>query len=352
MQVQILSRALEVWADSHRRSASVLLYNGTMKRHLVILASVVAASLAGCTGQGDGGVGEPMATAVRRVPWNSPETSGSQLITQHYSIYTTTTDQALVTYLPGFMEAAYRNYLHLTSLPEQGGEPMPIYMMASRQEWASLTESVVGKEAAGPYLSLQAGGYCHKGVCVFWDIGVLGTFSVGAHEGMHQFFHHRLRDRLPMWLEEGLCTTAEGYQVTGDSVTFTPQRNTIRFADLRTAIVQGRWIPLGKLLSMDSSDAVVGGTERATGYYGQLWAMVQFIRSEAVYRAGMERMLTDAVAGRFGEVLSEAGLATRLGGGRGYNQAVSEPLFARYISPDLDGFEKEFRAFATKLARL
>jgi hypothetical protein len=322
-----------------------------MKRNLLFLAGLVAAGLVGCTGP-SGGAGEPMATAVRRVPWDNPETSGSQLITEHYSIYTTAINQALVTYLPGFMEAAYRNYLRLTNLPERAGEPMPVYMMASRQEWASLTESVVGKEAAGPYLSLQAGGYCHKGVCVFWDIGVMGTFSVAAHEGMHQFIHRRLRDRLPMWLEEGLCAVAEGYHVTADSVAFTPERNTIRFADLRTAIVQGRWIPLRKLLSMDSSDAVVGGTERAVGYYGQLWALIRFILSQPTYRAGMERMLADAEAGRFGQVLAAAGQERRRRDGRAYNQAVSEPLFAHYITPDLDRFEKEFRAFAGKLARL
>jgi hypothetical protein len=323
-----------------------------MKSAILLAAVSVAIGFSGCAAPGGGVSGESMAVAVRRVPWDSPDTSGSQLITPHYSIFTTATDQALMTYLPGFMEAAYRNYLGLTSLPERSsGEPMPVYMMASRQEWASLTESVVGKEQAGQYLSLQAGGYCHRGVCVFWDIGVLATFSVGSHEGMHQFLYHRLRNRLPMWLEEGLCTVAEGYHVESDRVTFTADRNTIRFADLRTAIVQGRWIPLRKLLAMDSSDAVTGGTERAVGYYGQLWALIQFLRSRPVYRSGMERMLADAAAGRFAAVLAEMGQPAR-GGGRAYNQAVSEPLFVHYISSEIGAFEKEFRAFATKLARL
>jgi hypothetical protein len=323
-----------------------------MKRELLFLAGLVLSLIAGCV-EPVAGSGEPMAVAVRRLPWDNAETSGSQLLSDHYAIFTTSSNRVLVTYLPGFMEAAYRHYLLLTGLGDRpGAQPMPIYVMASRQEWASLTESVVGKDQAGPYLSLQAGGYCHKGVCVFWDIGVMATFSVGAHEGMHQFFHHRLRDRLPMWLEEGLCATAEGYHVTDDRVAFTPQRNTIRFADLRTAIVQGRWIPLRKLLAMDSSDAVTGGTEKAVGYYGQLWALIQFLRQQPDYRAGMERLLADAEAGHLRQTLAEANQPAPSGGGRAYNRTVSQPLFVHYISGDLDGFDREFRAFATKLAGL
>ena len=296
-----------------------------------------------------------MATQVARSPWPTGPTGGSELATAHYRIFTTATNPALVTYMPGFLEAAYRNYLAITGLADRTGTaPMPVYLMGSRREWVSLTMSVVGEKAAGPYLGIQAGGYCYQGVCVFWDIGVLGTFSVASHEGLHQFLHHRLQDRLPMWLEEGLCTVAEGYDLVDDAVTFTPRRNTFRFTDLRAALVQARFLPLQELLTMDSGEAVGNTQEQAVGYYGQLWALLQFIRSNPTYAAGMQRLLADAQSGRLNQALgvSATDLAALRNQGRRYNKAVSLPLFRSYIAQDLAGFEKDYKAFATQLARL
>jgi hypothetical protein len=293
-----------------------------------------------------------MITAVQREPWRSPYSTGYALTSEHYRIFSTARSYALRAYLPGFMEASYRNYLALTGLPGQPGEPMPIYMLGSRQEWAALTRTVLGESSDA--LNVEAGGYCHKGICVFWDMGGTGTFSVAAHEGLHQFLYHRLKDRLPMWLEEGLCTMAEGHRIEGDSVLFTPEDNPTRFGGLRAAIVNDRWIRLEKLLSMDAVDAVQGGTERALGYYGQLWALAQFIRSNALYRVGMERMLADAVAGRFCVPMNvpAPALSQLRGDLRAYNRTVSEPLFRHYISSDLSGFERQYASFARKLAKL
>ncbi len=326
-----------------------------MRSPKLFLLLVVVTALRGCAPQTPALTGTAMTTEVRRAPWQTGATAGSELTTTHYRIFTTATNRTLVTYMPGFLEAAYRNYLDLTGLADRtGAPPMPVYLMGTRQEWASLTTSVVGEEAAGPYLSIQAGGYCYQGVCVFWDIGVLGTFSVASHEGLHQFFYHRLRDRLPMWLEEGLCTTAEGYEVVADTVTFTPRRNNFRFTDLRAAIVQARFLPLEELLTTDSGEAAGGSHEQAVGYYGQLWALAQFIRSQPAYRAGMQRLLADAEAGRLHQALrtSPRELTALRRHGRRYNKTVSLPLFQHYITQDLAGFETEYKAFAMTLARL
>ncbi len=297
--------------------------------------------------------GTPMITAVRRESWQSPYSSGYMLTTKHYRIFTTARSYAIRTYLPGFMEAAYRNYLALTGLADSpAAGSMPIYMLGSRREWAALTKTVLG--AGSGALNIEAGGYCHRGICVFWEMGGTGTLSVASHEGLHQFFHHRLRNQLPMWLEEGLCTQAEGYRIRGDSVLFTPANNPGRFNALRAAIVNDRWIPLDRLLPMDSLDAIVGGTERAVGYYGQLWALVQFIRSDESYRLGLERILADAVAGRLHVAMKvPASALMRLRArGRAYNRTVSEPLFRHYIFADLPAFERRYAAFAKKLAKL
>ena len=294
-----------------------------------------------------------MITAVERQPWSSPHSVGECLTSAHYRIFSTARSRAVRTYLPGFMEAAHTNYLSLTGLPDRpAAGAMPIYMLGSRAEWAELTRTVLGQTTGA--LDIEAGGYTHRGICVFWELGGAQTFLVAAHEGLHQFFYHRLKDRLPMWLEEGLCTLAEGQRINGDTVLFTPEGNPSRFSALRDAIVNDRWIPLEDLLPMDSADAVKGGTERAVGYYGQLWALLQFIRSQEEYCAGLERMLSDAVAGRLHAALNvpPAALAQLRARGRAYNQAVSEPLFDHYISADRAEFARKYAEFARELARL
>ncbi len=316
--------------------------------------AVTVFAVAGCTQQGELTAGTSMLTEVRREPWKSEHSHGEMLTTKHYRIYTTSKNRMLTTYVPGFMEAAHQSYLNLTALAERPlAKPMPIYIMASRREWVLLTKHIVGPRQ-GAYLAIEAGGYYYKGVCVFWDLGGLGTFRVAAHEGFHQFLHHRLKDLLPMWLEEGLCVTMEGHRVDGDRVLFTPNENPFRFSNLRAAILQEHWKPIRKLLPMDAGDVTVKGTERAVSFYAQLWALSMLIRSHPVYREGLKRLIADAEVGRFHAALKlpPAALGKLRGLGRAYNRTVSEPIFRHYITADLDAFDREFLDFAKKVAGL
>ena len=309
---------------------------------------VASAGLVGCDRPVARPGGIPMETqAVRRV-WETPHAVGEHATSMHYEIYSTSSRETLQQILPGFMEAAHRNYESLTALESDGGaKRMPIYMMGSRQEWSDLTEMIITTNT-DTYLSIEAGGYCHRGVCVFWDLGGTTVLAIAAHEGLHQFFHHHLEDGLPMWLEEGLCVTMEGMEFQGDYVRFTPNHNPLRFNDLRSALVQGRWIPIRKLLPMDAGHVVTKGPYVAVGYYGQLWGLSMYIRSVPAYRAGLERLLADAKAGTFHQALGvpKAALGQLRRRGRIYNQTVSEKLFRHYITDDLDAFDKEYRAFA------
>jgi hypothetical protein len=163
-----------------------------------------------------------------------------------------------------------------------------------------------------------------------------------------------MKDQLPMWAEEGLCVTAEGYNVHRDSVKFTPDRNTIRFTNLRKAIVQNYWIPLPQLLPMDGGDAVQGTTEAAVGYYGQLWALAYFLRTDPRYSSGYRKMLADAEAGKFHKAVGvpRHALDQLRRKGRIYNRVVSQKIFEYYITKDFEGFEKEYYAFAKRLTDL
>ncbi len=296
-----------------------------------------------------------MLTSVEQTPWNTGYNTGVKLSSDHYDIYATTTNRILLQYLPGFMEAAYKNYHRISGLPARPlDKHMQIYMMGSKDEWRALTQHIFGTHSK-IFLSIDAGGYCHQGICVFWDFGGLGTLAVASHEGCHQFLYHRMKNQLPMWLEEGLCTTAEGYNVHNDLVEFTPDRNAIRFTNLRTAIVQNLWVPTQKLLPMDGGDAVQGGLpEAAVGYYGQLWALARFLRTEPKYSGGYHKMMAAAEAGEFYKALEVPPVAVDelRAKGRAYNRVISEKLFRYYITDDLDTFEREFYAFASKLVGL
>ena len=324
-------------------------------RYSALLSSAFLAALVGGCQQPPDVRWTPLSVAFRNVPWDGGSASGRELISRHYRVYTTSGSPEVLNYLPGFMEAAHANYLEITGLPPREAKaPMPIYMMGTRQQWAALTRSIVGSQW-NLYSSIEAGGYCHKGVCVFWDMGGISALSVASHEGLHQFLAHRMKDQLPMWLEEGLAASAEGYQIHAQTVRFTPERNPGRFGDLRKAIVNGWWVPLPKLLKMDGGDAVQSGPpERAVGYYGQLWALALFLRSDPKYAQGRARLLADAEAGRLHLALktSRARLKGLRRRGRLYNQTVSAALFRHYVDDDLGAFERRYKAFAKRLAKL
>jgi len=137
-------------------------------------------------------------------------------------------------------------------------------------------------------------------------------------------------------------------------VVFLSQHNPRRRADLRTAIIQQRWFPVEEMMTMDGRDVVSGATERALGWYAQVWALGHFLRYHQRYRAGFARMLSDAAAGRFHMALNlpPDDLAQLQRRRRIYNRTVARRLFAYYITPDQQTFERQYAAFCRKLARL
>ncbi len=293
--------------------------------------------------------GAEMQVPVARTDWAFGEIPGKKLASDHYRIYTTSKNPTVLDYLPGFLEAARASYLALTGLaPTSSARSMSVYMFATRQQWVVMTDRVT-RPMQETYLQIENGGYCFGGVCVFWDLHHPATFAIAAHEGLHQFFHHQLRDRIPAWSEEGLCTLAEGMTLAGTSVRFHPDRNVSRLLDLRRAIGGKSLIPLDRLLSTDAGDHIGKGHNVGPEYYGQLWALLNFIRSDPQTNAGLQRLLADAAAGR---LRRELNVPRTLARGRDYNRAVSVPVFKHYIAKDLATFEQNFHAYARKLAKM
>ncbi len=319
------------------------------------LLMITLAMAAGCQPQIVESDGTVLYTDSRVNDWKTPYGMGRRIQTANYSVFTTSGGSLARDTIPAFLEACRRNYLDLTGLEAKSlPTSMPVYVLASRNQWLSLTRTIVGERAMGRFMAIQNGGYCYRDVCVYWVMHGMSTLLVAAHEGMHQFLYHYLEDQLPVWMEEGLCTLAEGYQVGEKHVYFAHDMNVARFADLQSAIARNFWLSMDELLPMNSGGPDGPYTETRTAFYGQLWALAHFLRHDDRYSEGFRRMLADAAQGRLNEALGvdKATMNRMRRSGHIYNRSVSVPLFKYYINSDLETFEKEFREYATRLAQM
>jgi hypothetical protein len=290
--------------------------------------------------------GISLAAPVRREPWAGQR--GVVLVTPNYNIYTTYAGEHFRSRVGGFMEAALTEYSRLVPARQPLTAPMPIYMLATRNEWSRMTQQLFGRNAT-PAIRIENGAYTVRGVVVGWPIGGISTWAVLAHEGMHQYLHYALADRLPLWAEESLTTACEGFVFRGDTILFTPGHNVIRLADLRRGILAGRWMPMATLLGSDVGASLQESQQDVLAVYGQWYALGVFLRSDPRYRDGWAKMLADAAEGRFADVLGRRTVSLP---GSLYHRAAGVKLFEHYIDEDLGRFEKRFIAFARKLARI
>ncbi|MCE5328187.1 MAG: hypothetical protein LLG01_17410 [Planctomycetaceae bacterium] len=296
----------------------------------------------------------PLSSSPVVEPWKTPVGEGRSLETPHYRIFTTVSNRQMLQLFPAFMEAAYDNYYVITGLPRIApGKKMPVYFLADRNQWVNLTEFRFGKDT-GAFVDIPTGGYSYQGVGVFWQLQGIQSYSIASHEGLHQFLYYRMRDTLPAWLEEGLCTTAEGFQDReAEAVRFTPEENIARATDLRAVVVNDRWIPLEKLLNMDSGEAISKGND-PLAFYAQVWALAMYLRYDKNYCGRLQTMLTDAAAGKLHKAVNvPADKLAQLQHHKGYNATVAVPLFKHYFASNVAGFEKAYRAYAeSKLIKL
>ncbi|NLF33209.1 MAG: hypothetical protein GX591_20270 [Planctomycetes bacterium] len=323
----------------------------------LFLAVLLVLAGAGCHGQAPApAAARPLAHPAVETPWSFGGVEGRQLTSRHYNVLTTTAPQGVGGTIVGFLEAARAYYVDLTGLEAvepDDGEKLVVYLFRTRQEWAALTEQITG-QSRDTVLKVRAGGYCYRGVCVFWDLGTAATYSVAAHEGLHQFLGRATIDPLPHWVEEGLAVLAEGFRIDGGLVTFEPSDNAMRVNTLRNALLGGRWRSAGRLAAMTSMQNLDESPFNGGDYYAQVWAMLLLIRSDASYTAGLRRMCRDAADGTLADALGLAPLEYRRlqRDGAVYAAEIGPRAFRHYIDSDLDRFERRYIAFARQLARL
>jgi len=288
--------------------------------------------------------------AVQRSEWTPASgISGLRLQTEHFDLYVTAKDQLLLEYLPPFLETTFAGYHKLVSPPGEVQKRLAIYLFENRGQWAAFTRRFAPARAP-VYLHIKAGGYVDQATAttVVWDLGRDRTLSLVAHEGMHQYFAAYFPNPVVAWLNEGLATQWESFDLKGPRPVFTPRRNYHRANSLREALHGSEgWTPLERLLAMHAGHAVVQTGQTTRGYYAQVWALVLFLRegNNRAYADKFAQLLVDVGTQRLNIAVKAYRAVTPDSGGIPHGEVI----FRRYISEDLDGFEAEYRAFAERL---
>jgi hypothetical protein len=297
--------------------------------------------------------------------WSYAGKPGRAIHTANYRFYVTQTDPILVNRLPLYMETAMSFYrTSFAGLPPPPGK-LDTFIMATRGQWETLTRQLMGDNAA-TYLRIQRGGFASGGRGVFYDIGAADTLSIAGHEGWHQYTQRTFAEPLPIWLEEGIATTMEGYRWESTGPAILPWSNTERFDQLRAAAAQGTLMPLidifetspQELLAPASLAEVTAdpssprrATDAALTYYAQIWALVHFLREgeNGKYRDAFIQAVNDACDGRLGR-----GMAAKLGdrGARASLLRRKGPgLAMAYFTLDIDTMAQEYARFVEIIVR-
>lgn len=308
-------------------------------------ALVVSIVLCGCGSS----VLRPEFTVEQRV-WTPPHgPTGIQWLTDHYDFRMTAKDEVLVEALPEFMETTFAEYGKLIPPALESSDRLRVYLFDDRPQWADFTRAFVPAQAY-MYLHIQSGGYMDHPTqtSVIFDIGRDRTLALLAHEGLHQYLARFFPEPVPAWLNEGLATQWEAFELDGYRPVYTPFRNFFRKNDLREALgPTGDLIPLCDLLRMNAGDAVVQAGQPTRAYYAQVWSLVLFLREgqNKTYLTGFQTLLADVGTQRLRQSVGAYRAATP--GAARYRD--SEVVFRHYITEDLDAFVMEYETFARQL---
>ncbi len=282
---------------------------------------------------------------VTLTPWQYGRVPGYAVRTDHYQIYTTLTDRPRIETLARSLERAYRFYRTLLPAAREPAGPMRVYVFARRPTWEHFTRRFAPRRA-GVLLRIRNGGYMHRGVCVVEYVAPQVTFPIVAHEGLHQFIWHCADRSTPAWLSEGLAVLCEGQRWGPDGIDrFDPWHNPSRRNALAALRIRDELRPLRELLRTNAGQVVHERSRRVLGYYGQVWALMLFLRhGDGGAYAGRFDKLLEAVAR--GQVQTYAQAASL---GRDEPLDVGTALFMAFFGEDLDALDAAYRRFVDEV---
>jgi hypothetical protein len=270
--------------------------------------------------------------------------AGSAIVTRHYVIFTTIDNPVRFEPIARVMEGANAEYRSVVGRAPPDQRSLVCYLFATREQWADFTRSQTGDDAS-IYLHITRGGYTVGDRYVAYDIGLIQTLSVAAHEGFHQFCARHCKTRLPPTLEEGLACTFETVEWRNGFPMWDTESNPNRAAALRRGTAAGRLLPLEKLITMHAGQVVAGGAGRISAYYGQSWALAMFLLAgeNGLYRPRLQKLFADSIAGLI------PAPTTRSSDPAYWDPASAKPLLERYFKTDLATLDQQFRAYVQTL---
>jgi len=310
-------------------------------RSLLVALAAGALLVGGCAGPRKA---NPVLTDVpfQTEAWQYAGQAGRRITSEHYEIYTTLTDRMLLEALPQVLESAYRFYRELVPAARQPERPMPVYLFARRGEWAHFTRQF-GPHRARTLLKVRRGGYMERGITVAEYVSHAVTFPLLTHEGFHQFLFHCAHPRVPAWLNEGLAVLCEGQRWGSTGLAeFDPWYNPQRRNTLAEVLLRDELFSLDELLRINAGHVVGGSSYKISAYYGQVWALMLFLREgeEGKYAEGFARLL--AALGS-SDLENYARAYHVQSPRRSYN--FGRDLFCNFISDDLETVEREYQTF-------
>ncbi len=298
-------------------------------------------------------VGLTTSPVVATREWKWQQVDGLEIDTKNWTIRSSLRSANFTGSLPGFYEATLTNYREgLVPLPAPPRR-LEACVFGTREEWSRYTQHRLGADAA-PYLKMGRGGFTSGGEAVLYDIGPRDTLAIAAHEGWHQYSQTTFKNALPVWLEEGIACYMEGFRMPqGAPVpTFLPWRNPERYAELRTIARKSRLASLREVLEGSPQSFLEVSRDSQLAYYAQVWTLVHYLREGegGRYRAGLERVLADAVSGKLVDRMRNA---TELPNDRGRSIASHARtgiwVVLVYFDADFERFARGYDRFVGSL---
>ncbi|MEM7576855.1 MAG: DUF1570 domain-containing protein [Planctomycetota bacterium] len=198
---------------------------------------------------------------------------------RHYEIRTNLSREEAVD-LGRHMDLVFREYDRvLRALRGSAKGLQPMYLLRTEADYHALLDTKYGIDGQG------SGGMFFwrgnsSGLAVFVEGRNRGDLlSTLQHEGFHQFAWIKMRDNLPIWVNEGLA------EYFGDAIVVDGKVrhgivNAHRLGRLRDADEKSLLIPFADVLELDSDrwfDHMRSGSPRGHLQYDQSWSIVHFL---------------------------------------------------------------------------
>jgi hypothetical protein len=329
--------------------AAIDLTTNSTKRRAIMTAMGLALILAACSSPPpqQAWSGPKMLASITFEDAPSANPHAKIIRTAHYKIYSTVEDRPdLLNRTGQLMEGAFDAYRAMVPQVPPTDYPMQCYLFADRTQWADFTRQHTGLDST-IYLQISRGGYTVHDWYVAYFIGDIGTYSVAAHEGWHQFVNRHFRGRLPPFLEEGLACMFENVEWGGDLPRWNLSVNPARTISLRKALNAKATYPLSALVTLHAGQIVNQAPIKVEAFYAQAWAFARYLweGENGKYRPALRRLLADTADGT---VFDPTGSHRR--SYLPWNPDGVRPMLEHYLGENLVVTDQGYQRFIRQIA--